>query len=69
MILLVHFLEFLYNDEQKNAYSIFFFFFLPFCLFRVAPAVYGCSQARSSIAAVAAGLPQRHSNTRFEPCL
>ena len=46
-----------------------FFFFLAFCLFRAAPAAYEGSQARSLIAAVAAGLHHSHSNARFKPCL
>ena len=40
-----------------------------FCLFRAAPAVYGGSQARSLIGAVAAGLHHSHSSARSELCL
>ena len=47
----------------------FFFLFLSFCLFRVAPEAYGSSQARSLIAAIAAGLCQSHSNTGSKPRL
>ena len=57
--------------------SIIFFFFnilfvLFFCLFAVswaAPAVYGGSQARGLIGAVATGLHQSHSNAGSEPRL
>ena len=41
------------------------FFFL-FWLFRAAPVVYGGSQARGQIGAVAAGLNYSHSNTESE---
>jgi len=47
-------------------------FFSPFCLFAIswaAPLVYGGSQARGQIGAVAAGLRQSHSNLGSEPCL
>ena len=40
------------------------FFFL-----RAAPAIYGSSQARGQIRAVATGLHHSHSNTRLEPRL
>ena len=33
--------------------SILFFFFFSFCLFRAAPAAYGCSRARGQIGAAA----------------
>ena len=49
--------------------SIFFFFFFVFCLFRAAPAVYGNSQARGRIGAIAAGLHHSHSNLGYEQCL
>ena len=42
--------------------AIFFF-----CLFRVAPAAYGGSQARGLIRAVAASLHHSHSHARSEP--
>ena len=38
-------------------------------LFRVTPAAYGSSQARSSTGVVAAGLCHSHSNARSQPCL
>ena len=44
-----------------------FFFF--FCLFRAASMVYGGSQARGQIGAVAAGLHHSHGNARSEPRL
>ena len=34
-----------------------------FCLFKVAPAAYGSSQAKGRIGAIAASLSDRHSNT------
>ena len=40
-----------------------------FCLFRVAPAAYGGSQARGQIGAVAAGRCHSHSNAGSELCL
>ena len=58
------------DDRKFNliwGWSIFFFFFFwPFCLFRATPAVYGGSQARGPIGAVAAGLHHSHSNTTSE---
>ena len=45
------------------------FLFIYFLLFRAAPAVYGGSQARDVIGAVAAGLRQSHSNAGSEPRL
>ena len=36
-----------------------------FCLFRPAPVVYGGSQAKGLVGAVAAGLPHSHSNLRI----
>ena len=46
------------------SFSFFPFFF--FCLFRAAPIVYGDSQARGHIGAVAAGLGHSHSNASSE---
>ena len=43
--------------------------FFVFCLFMATPMEYGSSQARGLIGAVAAGLRQRHSNSRSEPRL
>ena len=40
-----------------------------FWLFRAPPTVYGGSQARCQIGAVAASLCHSHSNTGFKPCL
>ena len=40
-----------------------------FCLFRATPGVCGGSQARGLIGAVAAGVPQSHSNASSEPRL
>ena len=42
---------YLQGREPLQANS-FFFFFLVFCLFRAAPAAYGCSQVRGLIRAV-----------------
>ena len=44
-----------------------FYLFIYFCLFRVAPAAYGNSQARGLIRAAAAGLGQTHSNAGSKP--
>ena len=49
--------------------SGFFFFFLIFCLFRVAPAAYGGSQVRGRIRTAAAGLHCSHSHRGSELCL
>ena len=50
--------------------ALTFYFILSFCLFfRATPAVYGGSQARGLIGAVAAGLRQSHSNLGSEPRL
>ena len=46
-----------------------FFFFCLFAFSRAAPLVYGGSQARSQIRAVAAGLRQSHSNEGSKPHL
>ena len=47
----------------------FFFFFCLFAFSWATPAVYGGSQARGLIGAVAAGLGQSHSKGGSEPCL
>ena len=47
--------------------ALLFFFFSVFS--RATPTVYGGSQARGLIVAVAAGLPQSHSNAGSEPHL
>ena len=56
---------------MNTAYSIndilFFFFF--FCLFRVATAAYGGSQARGGIRAAATGLCHSRNNVGYKPCL
>ena len=57
---------FIYNsplasNSFKSCYSLNFF-----CLFRTAPTVYGGSQARGPIGAVAAGLHQSHSNAEYQ---
>ena len=46
---------------------IYFFVFLPFL--GPLPTVYGSSQARGLIRAIAASLHQSHSNAGSEPCL
>ena len=46
-----------------------FFFFCLFAFSRGAPTVYGGSQARGLIRAVAASLHHSHSNAGSEPCL
>ena len=42
------------------------FIFVFFVFLKVAPAAYGCSQARGLIGAVAASLCHKHSNMRSE---
>ena len=48
---------------------VFLKFFVLFCFFRAKPVVYGGSQARGQIGAVAACLHQSHSNAGSEPRL
>ena len=60
------------KDELRCCQFNHLFFFLSiffFCLFRAAPIVYGDSQARGHIGAVAAGLHHRRSNARSKPGL
>ena len=53
-----------------NCFNFFIFLFFVFLLLRwAAPTAYGGSQARGRIGAVAAGLPQSHSNAGSEPGL
>ena len=52
-------------EEKKLHLDLFFFCFF----FRAAPMAYGCSQARSQIRAMAAGLHHSHSNVGSEPNL
>ena len=66
--------SFEYQAEESGLYFLefcgffFFFFFRSFCLFsRAAPTVYGGSQARGLIGAIAAGLRLSHSNAGSEP--
>ena len=49
--------------------SSFLFFVFCFCLFRATPAVYGGSQARVQMRAVADNLHQSHSNAGSKPRL
>ena len=59
-----------WRQESKSVMRLYDFFF--FCLFafsRAIPTVYGASQARGLIGAVAAGLCQSHSNIGSKPCL
>ena len=49
--------------------KFYFYLFIYFCPFRAAPVVYGGSQARGPIGAVATGLRQSHSNARSKPHL
>ena len=49
--------------------SFLFLFFFFFCLFRVAPAAYGGSQARGRIRAIYTGLSHSHSKTGSKQCL
>ena len=51
---------------MQRTVLIFLFVCLVFCLFRVAAAAYGGSQARGLIGAVAAGLRQSHSNGQIQ---
>ena len=50
---------------HPEGFSVRLFFFF-FCLFRVAPPVYGSSQDRVRIRAIAASLCHSHSHTRSE---
>ena len=53
-----------FSSVGRDFFSFLSFFF--FAFFRAAPAVYGGSQARGLIRAVAAGLHQSHSNPGSE---
>ena len=55
------------NVQFLQCFDFFFSVFLPFL--GPPPAVYGGSQARGRIGAVATGLRQSHSNEGPEPCL
>ena len=46
-------------------YTLFFFF----CFLRAAPMIYGGSQAKGRIRAVAASLHHSHSDAGSQPCL
>ena len=50
-------------------FLIFFFSFLSFLIFRVAPVAYRSSQARGPIGAVAASLHHSHRDVGSESCL
>ena len=50
-------------------WGVLFCFVFVFCLFRAAHTVYGGSQARGLMRAVATGQHQSHSNTRSKPHL
>ena len=57
--------------KRGKATNLFLFFCFCVCPypFRATPLVYGDSEARGLIRAVAAGLHHSHSNARSEPCL
>ena len=54
------------EDWVRVSLLFSFLFLFSFFLFRDEPVVYGSSQARGQIKAVAAGLHHSHSNTRSE---
>ena len=56
-----------WEKDEFFCFLVAGFFF--FCLFRATPLVYGGSQARGQIRAVATGLHYNHSSRRYEPCL
>ena len=57
------------NKWLQFLFFVFCFLFFFFLLFRAPHVAYGGSQARGLISAVAAGLHQIHSHSRYEPCL
>ena len=59
--------SFFLNDFNDSVSSQVFFFF--FFVFLATLLACGSSQSRGRIRAAAAGLHQRHSNTRSKPCL
>ena len=68
---LIIFMREIYETMQISCFFFFLlhFFFFVFFFFRVTPMVYGGSQARGQIGAVAAGLCHSHSNTGSKLCL
>ena len=62
---LFHLFWFCHLEVCQNSLN-FLSFFLPFCLFRAAPAAHGGSQARGWIGAVATDLHHSHSKARSE---
>ena len=57
------------QEMQGVQWAQFFFGGGGLAISWAAPAVYGGSQARGRIGAIATGLRQSHSNLGFEPCL
>ena len=55
--------------REYNGLNFFFFLGGGLAISWAAPTVYGGSQARGRIGAIATGLRQSHSNLGFEPCL
>ena len=48
------------------SFSLYYYYFLFFCLFRAISEAYGGSQVRGRIRVTAAGLPHNHSNIGSE---
>ena len=56
-------------NPKQVGFVVAVFVVLVLCLFRATLTVYGSSQARGLIGAIAAGLRCSHSNAGSEPCL
>ena len=61
-------MEYIHDTYDKQG-SLFIYLFCLFVSFRAAPSVYGGSQARGLIGAVAASLRQSHNNAISKPSL
>ena len=66
---LMYIIIFFWDPKNFNKFNQPTNTILFFCLFRVTPAAYGCSQDRGQIVAIAACLCHSHSNAISEPCL
>ena len=70
LVILARGLSILLTFSKNHLLVLFIYLFI--CVlsyFRATPTVYGGSQARDLIGAIAAGLHQSHSNAISEPCL